>query len=98
MNPLIVNGVRLGNSFISCWALEEVRIMGLTHDVEFDYSPNITLESFGYMINHSAVAANSSATIKVHPEVYAKLTDETNTEWHQILLDAAEKNIQFATT
>lgn len=37
-------------------------------------------------------------TITVHPSVYSKLTDESNTEWHKVLLDAAEKNITFATT
>lgn len=37
-------------------------------------------------------------TYKVHPDVYAKLTDESNTEWHQIFLDASEKNLIFATT
>ncbi|WP_303023043.1 hypothetical protein [Duncaniella muris] len=37
------------------------------------------------------------STITVHPNIYAKLTDEANTQWHQILLDAAEKNINFAT-
>ena len=37
------------------------------------------------------------ATITVHPDVYAKLTDETNTEWHALLALAAEKNITFAT-
>lgn len=39
----------------------------------------------------------TSVTITVHPEVYAKLTDETNEEWHKVLTDAADKNINFAT-
>lgn len=44
-------------------------------------------------------AANTAAiTITVHPDVYAKLTDEDNAEWHQILIDAEDKNIQFVTT
>lgn len=43
-------------------------------------------------------AANTAAiTVTVHPDVYAKLSDETNAEWHALLAQAAEKNIIFAT-
>lgn len=45
-----------------------------------------------------ANAANTSAiTITVHPDVYAKLTDESNAEWYAVLTAAAAKNITFAT-
>lgn len=54
--------------------------------------PSLSLESFRYMVDNSG-----TCTITVHPDVYAKLTDESNTEWHQVLLDAADKNITFAT-
>lgn len=48
-----------------------------------------------YMIDN---AANTAAiTVTVHPDVYAKLSDETNAEWHALLAQAAEKNIIFAT-
>ena len=46
----------------------------------------------------NAIGDTDSHAVSVHPDVYSKLTDEANTEWYQILLDAAEKNIQFATT
>lgn len=54
--------------------------------------PSLSLESFRYMVDNSG-----TCTITVHPDVYAKLTDEANTEWHQVLIDAADKNITFAT-
>lgn len=55
----------------------------------------LDLESMSFLI---AEATNTSAiTITVKRQVYDKLTDETNTEWHQVLLDAADKNITFAT-
>ncbi len=57
-----------------------------------DACPSLSLESFRYMVDNS-----ESCSLIVHPDVYAKLTDEANTQWHQILLDAAEKNINFAT-
>ena len=43
-------------------------------------------------------AANTKAiTITVHKDVFAKLTDEANTDWHQVLTDATNNNITFAT-
>ena len=64
--------------------------------LDLSRSPKISLESFQYFVNKSASQSNTF-TLKVHPDVYAKLTDETNTEWHQVLIDAAAKNITFAT-
>lgn len=36
-------------------------------------------------------------TFTVHPDVYEKLTDENNEEWHKLLVDAEAYNITFAT-
>ena len=48
------------------------------------------------MVEH---AYNTSpVTITVHADVYAKLTDESNTDWHALMTSAAAKNITFATT
>ena len=44
-----------------------------------------------------ARAGSAAMTITVHPDVYAKLTDESNTEWHNVLMDAMAKNISIAT-
>lgn len=60
-------------------------------------SPLINLASFQTMVTNRGANATNIATITVHPDVYAKLTDEANTDWHQVMLDAAEKNINFVT-
>ena len=56
-------------------------------------SPKLSLETLNILVT----ANPEGNTITVHPDVYAKLTDETNTEWHQVPIDAAAKNITFAT-
>lgn len=88
------------NAFNSCYALEsfKMKITKTTNwkSVDFSDSPKISVESFVWMIEN---AENQIAiTIYVHPSVYSKLNDETNTEWHAVLTAAAAKNINFATT
>lgn len=75
--------------------LEHVYIKKLRSDIQFRDSPLLDYDSVRYMVDN---AANTTAiTIYVHADVMAKLNDETNTQWHQILTDAAEKQITFAT-
>lgn len=75
-------------------ALEYFR-MQLVASLDLRTSPLITLDTFEFLIGH---AANTSPiTITVHPDVYAKITDETNTEWYALLDAAAAKDISFAT-
>ena len=58
-------------------------------------SPLISLESLQYLITN---AANTSPiTVTVHADVYAKIQDETNADWHALIASAQEKNITFAT-
>lgn len=92
---LIINSTKVANSFYNCFALEKVLLQKIAVSINLGYSPLLSLESLQYMVTN-AVNTNP-ITITVHPEVYAKLTDETNTEWHKVLTDAADKNIQFAT-
>lgn len=84
----------------SCWGsstIEDFRWKGINISMHlFSYAPNLTLESVRFAVNYASNTA--PITITVHPDVYAKLTDEANAEWHQVLLDAAEKDITFATT
>lgn len=74
--------------------LEMIFLNSVKGDVDFGNSPKISLESFQYLVTKAVNP--SSITITVHPDVFAKLTDESNTEWHKVLTDAAAKNIQFA--
>lgn len=81
-------------AFRGCTALEDIRIEGMKVSLSFAQSPLLSLASLQYLV---ANAANTKAiTITVHADVYAKLTDESNTEWYQVLTDAQAKNINFA--
>lgn len=76
--------------------LEEIRIKSARYDVQINDSPFISIESLRYLIEN---AANTVArTVTVHPDVYAKLADENNTEWHAVWTAAQAKQISFATT
>ena len=75
--------------------LEEIRIKHLQASFNANTSPNLSLESLQYLITN---AANTSAiTVTVHADVYAKIQDETNAEWHALIETAAAKQITFAT-
>lgn len=88
-------GALEGNNFDQLPLLEEMELDGLKTNLFLGSSPLLSLHSFQYMITN---AANTSPiTITVHADVYAKLTDEANTEWRQVLVDAAARNITFAT-
>lgn len=76
--------------------LEEIRIKSASYDVQINDSPFISIESLRYLIEN---AANTVAiTVTVHPEVYAKLEDEGNAEWHTVWTAAQARQISFATT
>lgn len=82
-------------AFKLCEKLETIFINGLKCNISFADSPKLSLASMQYMIEH---AANTSAiTITVHPDIYARLTDTANTEWHPLLTAAAARQITFAT-
>lgn len=75
--------------------IEHIRIVQLKTNINFGASPNITLDSLQFLIQE---ATNTSAiTVTVHADVYAKIQDETQTEWHALIALAQEKQITFAT-
>lgn len=80
--------------------LETVYLRNLCSNIDLKHCPKISLDSFIYMIQYSKTNTsdiNKDITITVHPEVYSKLTNITNTEWNALLTAAAAKNITFAT-
>lgn len=87
------------NMFYDCPNIEDMKMQLADCDIDLSRQSKLSLASFQFSISsRSTYHVNLGfITLKVHPDIYAKLTDETNTEWHQVLLDAAEKNIQFAT-
>lgn len=86
------------NMFSGCVKLESVKLRNVNCDISFADSPLISLESLRFMVDNRLASQTKPITITVHPVVYTKLTDENNAEWHQVLTDAALKNINFATT
>lgn len=83
------------NMFYQCTSLVRVSLSGVKYDISFSDSPLISLESLQFMITN---AANTSPIIvTVHADVYAKIQDETNAEWHALIEMAAAKQITFAT-
>ena len=92
----ITNANLVFEIFYRCERLEEFRLTGLKVNIGFPQNRAISYASMEYLISN---AANSNAiTITVHPDVYAKLTDESNADWHALMASAAAKNITFATT
>lgn len=93
------------SEFDGCSSLENVDITFYIggRSLSFAQSARLSLDSLKKMVLQarwlpSDSSHTSTSTITVHPDVFAKLTDETNTEWHALLALAAEKNISFATT
>ena len=75
--------------------LQDIRIKNLIYNLSIPDSPLLSLESMQYLINN---AINTLAiTVTVHADVYAKIQDTTNTDWHALIASAQEKNITFAT-
>lgn len=76
------------NAFKNCVALEDVKILGLKGPVSFGDSPLLKLDSLQYTVEHVDTTA-TGVVITVHPNVYARVTDE-------IFEAAAAKNITIA--
>lgn len=97
-------------TFEHCAALEDVRIRIRSNpsELHLGWSPLLSLASFTFLVANKTW--NRDVTVYVHPNVYAKLTGDTSNaaaaelteeelaQWGQLLEDAAEKQITFATT
>lgn len=83
------------NMFSNCLALENVSLRGVKSDLSLVSSPLISLASLNFLIISNS--NTSPITITVHADVFAKINDETNTEWHALLAAAEAKQITFAT-
>lgn len=88
-------GKTITTMFQGCILLEYVRIQKIRQSILFSNSPLLSLESLQYLITN---ADNTLAiTVTVHADVYAKIQDETNADWHALIETAAAKQITFAT-
>lgn len=81
--------------FEGCAKLEEVKIKNLKRNINLSTNGALNLGSFKYFIDN---AANTTAiTVIVHADIYAKLTDPSDTEWYAVNTAAQAKQISFAT-
>lgn len=82
--------------FIECKKLREVRLFGLSSNLTLEYCPDISLESIRYLCENAK--DDTDKVLRLHPDVYAKVNDESNAEWHPIAAIAIEKRITLTTT
>lgn len=82
-------------AFYKSTQLEHILIEKVAANISFENCPLLDLESFQFLVANRNNENNF--TVLVHPDVYAKLTDQENTEWYQLNQDAIAKNITFAT-
>lgn len=75
--------------------IEEIRLKRLNDNISFPHSKNISLASLSYLVENAA-NGDKAITLTVHADVFAKLTDESNTEWHAVAVAALAKNITIA--
>lgn len=94
-----INSAKDG-AFYNCFALEDVKIGGVSCNLDFSYSPRISRASFEYMF-----VRNTNITFTVHPLVYAKImgtstetmTEDEKAQWEALLPLAQERNVTIAT-
>ncbi len=78
-------------------ALEYVKF-AMRGNVDLSKSPKLEYKALLDTLNSTESSYLSTAkTLTVHPDVFAKLTDESNEEWHSLIALAQSKNITFAT-
>lgn len=82
-------------NIVSNYLLEEIRFKNIKVNLMIKDSPLISLESLQYLITNAANA--SPITVTVHADVYAKIQDEGQVDWHALIETAAAKQITFAT-
>lgn len=90
-----ISGKTSGTFSLLAPNLEEVEILNAKCAINISGSPVISLESFQFLVANAANTAD--ITVTVHPDVYAKMTDEGNAEWNKVFTDAVAKKIAFAT-
>jgi len=77
-----------------CKTLRHIKLGNFNFDISLANCALLDIESFQYMVQYNG--NSKPITVTVHSDVYAKLTDVDNAEWHKVLTDGAAKNITFA--
>lgn len=82
--------------FAGCAALQDFKIEGLHTDLDIGDSPFVSLESLTYMVNNATVLPDSTVVVRVHGDVFAKLTDDTSPKWFDLAQYALGVGIVFS--
>lgn len=80
-------------AFTTAYALRDMQLT-VNNTCNLSKCRHLSLSTVTYMAENS----KAGAVITVHAEVYDKLTDEDNAEWHAVLETAQERNVTFATS
>lgn len=98
LTPLRCQGYAPSDTaFDGCAKLEHVMFRNLAFNLTIKDSPLLSLESMQYLVKNAS-NGTKAIKVKVHADVYAKLTDPDNAEWYKVTTDAQAKNITFATS
>lgn len=87
----------------SLYKLEEVELYNLRtgQTLRLETCPKLNFHTFDYLIKNAWTLNEGKdappASVVVHPDVYARITDPEDAEWHPLLAQAQAKNISFAT-
>lgn len=79
------------STFNGCYSLETVWLKSIYDTISFIHSPLIRLECLEYLVENRTTLHNDNITITLHPDAYARLTDE-------LIAKATDKNVTFETT
>ena len=97
LGPISMASVsNVAHMFEGCSALTNVHLQYLRQNLDLSSCPKLDLDTFQYMLIDPRNNSTNIA-VTVHPDVYAKITNDTNTEWHALLAAAEAKNITFVT-
>lgn len=87
-----ITSTGLESCFYNTPLLEELSL-AISVSADFSGCPKLSLASFQYMVTNRQ--GSDAITIKVHPDVWAKLTDADNADWSALMEAAAQKSISF---
>lgn len=94
-----------GSWFSNCNSLRNINMLTKVNVVDLRSCSLITYTSIKYTVDNNHTVTTNPITIKVHSNIYNALTGSaaypfnggTQEQWQQLLIDATEKQITFAT-
>lgn len=94
-SPVAQTG-NIDSVYLNCSALQTIEVRTVfPRDFDVADSPLLDIATFQGFV--SKYDGSKAITIYVHPTVYAKLTDTSNTQWYAVMTQAVNNKIAFAT-